>query len=68
MITTAERKLLSRERAAKYLGVRPGTLAAWASDGRYNLPYAKIGSRCMYRVEDLDAFIDARTVRHEVPR
>lgn len=65
MSAIAERNLVSREEAAQYLGVTTGTLAAWACNGRYDLPYVKIGSRCMYRVHDLDAFIEARTVRHE---
>lgn len=52
--------LLCRKRAAAYLGVTPKTLAQWASTGRYNLPYFKIGSRAMYRRSDLDAFIEGR--------
>lgn len=54
--------LVSRERAAEFLGVRPQTLAAWASSRRYALPFVKIGRRVMYRLSDLQSFIDANVV------
>lgn len=52
-----ETQLLSRNAAAKALGIQPQTLASWATNGRYSLPFVKIGSRAMYRVSDLEAFI-----------
>ncbi|MEF8759194.1 MAG: helix-turn-helix domain-containing protein [Candidatus Accumulibacter sp. UW25] len=55
-------KLLSRSEAAPYLGVKPQTLAAWASSKRYNLPYIKCGSRVLYRISDLDTFLMANTI------
>ncbi len=55
---------MSRKEAAAYLGLdNPDTLAVWASTKRYDLPYTKIGRRCLYRRSDLDAFIERRTVR-----
>ncbi len=53
---------LSRKEAADYLGLALATLEIWASTGRYNLPFIKIGRRVYYRRSDLDAFIEQRTV------
>ncbi len=58
--------LLTRPQAAAYLGIAVQTLAVWASNGRYNLPLVKMGSRVRYRRRDLDAFIERRTVCNEV--
>lgn len=57
--------LLSREEAAEALGIRPQTLASWASNGRYSLPFVKIGRRVMYRQEDIQAFIETNLVVQE---
>lgn len=57
-------KLLTRKEAADYLGVTKGTLEVWASTGRYNLPFVKIGRLAKYRLGDLDGFINARTIEH----
>jgi len=45
---------LTRAQAADYLGLAPSTLARWACNGRYRLPYYLIGNRAMYDVDDLD--------------
>ncbi|HUT58121.1 MAG TPA: helix-turn-helix domain-containing protein [Phycisphaerae bacterium] len=55
-------ELLTREQAAAYLGVRPQTLAVWASTGRYNLPMVRVGRSVRYRVADLERWLSARTV------
>lgn len=55
--------MLTREQAAEYLGVKPGTLEVWASTQRYGLPYVKVGRCVRYRRADLDRFIEAQTVR-----
>ena len=54
--------MLSREQAAAFLGVKPQTLAVWASSHRYNLRYFKIGRLARYRLSDLERFIEARAV------
>lgn len=48
--------------AAEFLGVSEDTLAVWRCTKRYPLPYVKIGRKVFYRAEDLQNFIDARTV------
>ena len=51
------KKLLTRPEAAEYLGIKPQTLAVWATTKRYGLPLVKVGRLVKYRKEDLDAFI-----------
>lgn len=51
---------LTRDEAAEYLGVKASTLTVWASTGRYNLPFIKVGRRVYYRRADLDAWLDRR--------
>ncbi len=46
---------MDRRNAAKYLGKKPKTLAMWALEGR--LRGFKVGGRCYYYKEALDAFI-----------
>ena len=55
-------KLVTPKEAAEFLGVSEGTLATWRCVRRYSLPYAKIGSRVMYRLADLEGFVASRTV------
>jgi excisionase family DNA binding protein len=55
-------ELLSRKEAAAYLGVTVQTLAIWKSAERYDLPVIKVGRLARYRKEDLDRFLDSRTV------
>jgi excisionase family DNA binding protein len=57
--------LLTREEAARYLGVNPRTLSNWSCTGRYGLPVVKIGRLAKYRQRDLDRFIEQRTVGGE---
>ena len=54
--------LLTRQQAAEFLGLRPQTLATWASAQRYALPYIKVGRSVRYRLRDLQDFLDRRTV------
>lgn len=54
--------LLTREQAAEYIGVKTATLANWACTHRYYLPFIKVGRLCKYRREDLDEFLNKRTV------
>lgn len=59
--------LVGTERAAELLGgLSPRTLERWRLDGQ-GPRYAKIGRRCMYRPEDLAAFVEAglRSGTHE---
>lgn len=53
---------LTSKQAAEILGVSIDTLAVWRCTKRYPLPYVKIGRKVFYRAEDLENFIEARTV------
>jgi excisionase family DNA binding protein len=61
-MTDTSTKLLTREEAAKFLGLSRGTLEVWACTKRYPLPYVKVGRLVKYRLSDLQAFLDSRTV------
>lgn len=54
--------LLNNEEAAGYLGVAPNSLAVWRTTKRYPIPYVKVGRLVKYRVADLNAFLESRTV------
>jgi excisionase family DNA binding protein len=62
MASVIESPLLTRDEAAAYLGLQPQTLALWASVGRYDLPFIKVGRLVKYRKSDLDAYLDRHTV------
>ncbi|GGN37513.1 MULTISPECIES: helix-turn-helix domain-containing protein [Marinomonas] len=64
MTNKIKSSLVNREQAARYLGVSSQTLSLWACNGRYGLRYVKIGRRAMYRVSDLEDFLDRRTITH----
>jgi excisionase family DNA binding protein len=56
--------LMTREQAAKYLGLAPQTLAVWAMQKhrmRHQLPFIKVGRLIRYRKVDLDEFIRLHT-------
>ncbi len=57
-------RLITPAEAARLLGVSPATLGTLRSIGRYNLPYVKIGRKVLYRVKDVEEFIERRTRRH----
>lgn len=48
--------------AARYLGVKDQTLRAWRSNGAVKIPFIKLGKAVIYRVADLDAFIERNRV------
>ena len=56
-------RLLSTEEVAGFLGIAPHTLAVWRSDGRYELPFVKIGRAVRYRLEDVYTYLERRTRR-----
>lgn len=60
-------RLINKD-AATYLGISENTLNVWRCTRRFpNLPHIKIGSRVFYWKRDLDAFLEAQTVRtHEL--
>lgn len=61
-ISPSPSRLVNEKAAAVILGVTAGTLGVWRCTRRYPLPYTKIGRAVRYRVEDLEQFIQSRTV------
>lgn len=59
-------QLLKRSEAAAYLGIKTETLAVWACNKRYPLPYIKVGRHVRYRQADLDDFVTENTVHTEM--
>lgn len=54
--------LLGTDKVAELIGVDVGTLNAWRSNGRYSLPYLKIGRSVRYRLADVMAWLEGRRV------
>ena len=54
-------KNLSAAETADFLGVTTHTLATWRYTKRYNLPYIKIGKMILYRIKDINHFLDEHT-------
>jgi len=54
--------VLDTEAAAARLGVSPTTLATWRCTGAVRVPYVKVGRRVLYRVVDLDAYLERQVV------
>lgn len=57
-------KLITPDQAADILGISEGTLTVWRSTGRYELPFVKVGSKVMYNPDDIQTFIESRTLKH----
>ncbi len=54
--------LLEPSETADILGTTVGVLAVWRTTKRYPLSWVKIGRKVMYKPDDVQAFINARTV------
>jgi excisionase family DNA binding protein len=57
-MTDNKDQLLTRKEASKFLGVKENTLAVWATNKRYNLPFYKVGRLVKYKISDLEEFIN----------
>jgi len=64
MSNEALSNLLEPTSVANILGVSPGTLSVWRCSGRQNLPFVKVGRKVMYKPEDVQNFIERRTLAH----
>ena len=59
---SSEKKFYSTEEAAKYLGLKPQTLANWRHL-RKGPDYRTFGRRKLYSTSDLQAYADSNLVR-----
>ncbi len=55
--------LLDAAAAAEYLGVASGTLANWRSTKLVRVPFCRVGRRVLYRMADLQEWLDANAVK-----
>lgn len=55
-------RLLTEDEAAELLATKPQTLAVWRTNKRYELSYVKVGRNVRYKLSDVLAFIESRTV------
>lgn len=65
MTVNIENVLLKRDAAARYLGLKPQTLAVWVTRQADGPAYVKLGRSVRYRKSDLDAWIERNVVRPE---
>ena len=59
-------KLLTPDEVGELLGVAPHTLAMWRYEGRYDLPYVKVGRLVRYREDAVEAFIENQTYADDI--
>lgn len=62
MFVSDKERLFNREETALYLSVKVQTLANWATTGRFNLSFIKVGRAVRYRKSDLDKWLESRTI------
>ena len=60
--TRAANDLLSPQETAELLGTTPGVLSVWRTTRCYPLRYITVGPSVRYRLEDVQAFIESRTI------
>lgn len=57
-------RLLKPAEVAEMLGVTKETLNVWRCTKRYPLKYIKIGRNVLYKLEDIQAYIESQTVQN----
>lgn len=55
--------LATPEEVAEYLHVKPGTLRVWVHR-KVGPPYIQVEGQRLYRWEDIEQYLNDRTVRH----
>jgi len=54
-------QLFPGKETAQMIGVAPATLPVWRCTKRYPLKFVRVGRKIMYRLEDIQEFLAART-------
>lgn len=57
--------VLNDVQAARYLGLSPQTLRNYRSCGNKGPAYHKLGSRCVYKISDLEKYLAERRIDPE---
>ena len=58
------KQLANNSAAADHIGIAAATLQYWRTSGAQKVPYIKVGGRVMYRISDLDKWLEERTFSH----
>jgi len=58
------KQLANNSAAANYIGIAAATLQYWRTTGSQKIPFIKVGGRVMYRISDLDQWLDDHTFSH----
>ena len=56
--------LLDQPPAANFLCMSEAFLQAERTNGRYNIPFIKVGRKVKYRLGDLRQFLESRRITH----
>jgi hypothetical protein len=63
MVIQSKPTLHDSPSAARFIGIKPNTLAIWRCTKRYNLAYLKIGRKVFYDERDLVNFLESRRIQ-----
>jgi len=58
------KQLANNSTAAGHIGIAAATLQYWRTTGAQKIPFIKVGGRVMYRISDLDKWLDDHTFSH----
>jgi predicted site-specific integrase-resolvase len=56
--------LANNSAAANHIGIAAATLQYWRTTGSQKIPFIKVGGRVMYRISDLDNWLEEKTFSH----
>jgi len=57
-------QLANNLQAAECLGIAAATLQYWRTTGSQKIPFIKVGGRVMYRISDLNEWLEKNTFSH----
>jgi|TARA_B110000091_G_scaffold83744_1_gene92125 predicted site-specific integrase-resolvase len=57
-------QLANNSKAAECLGIAAATLQYWRTTGSQKIPFIKVGGRVMYRISDLNEWLEKNTFSH----
>ena len=58
------KQLANNSAAADHMGIAAATLQYWRTTGAQKIPFIKVGGRVMYRISDLDKWLEKNTFSH----
>jgi hypothetical protein len=58
------KQLANNSAAANHIGIAAATLQYWRTTGAQKIPFIKVGGRVMYRISDLDQWLEENTFSH----